>query len=336
MKIALTLVVRDEADIVGEHIRYHLDAGFDLVIATDHRSVDGTAEILRRYERDGVLRLIQKSEEGFAQSTWVTEMARLAAREHEADWVINSDADEFWWPREGSLRDVLAAVPAELGAVRGLWRNFVLRPDARGPLFERMTVRRRPARDAADPYAAHVKVAHRGDAEVVITQGNHDARGLRSRLSREWFPFEIFHFPIRSVEQLERKYSAAVYRAAVKGRVPRHTAAMEERLRSDRDAAYRELLVDDAALRRGLAAGKLSVDTRLRDALRGSEPRRPTLEDDAAFAVEICSFLETDAARVAGERVELLEARLGALEGSRATAVSRLLTHALQVRRGAP
>ena len=63
-------------------------------------------------------------------------MARLAATDYGADWVINTDADEFWWPRGGSLREVLAAVPEQYGIVQGFWRSFVPRPDE-GPLGEK-------------------------------------------------------------------------------------------------------------------------------------------------------------------------------------------------------
>ena len=58
MKLVQTLVVRDEADIVDDQIAYHLNAGVDFVIATDHASPDGTTEILERYARDGILRRI--------------------------------------------------------------------------------------------------------------------------------------------------------------------------------------------------------------------------------------------------------------------------------------
>jgi hypothetical protein len=46
VKLVQTLVVRDEEDIVGTQIEYHLNAGVDFVIASDHESRDSTTEIL--------------------------------------------------------------------------------------------------------------------------------------------------------------------------------------------------------------------------------------------------------------------------------------------------
>jgi len=57
MKLAMTLLVRDEADIIGEHLTFHLNAGVDLVLVTDHRSVDGTSDVLDAYARDGSVRV---------------------------------------------------------------------------------------------------------------------------------------------------------------------------------------------------------------------------------------------------------------------------------------
>ena len=116
MKLVMTLLVRDEADIVDAQIAFHLAAGVDFVIATDNRSEDGTTDVLERYEREGRLRLLREEGDDLRQSEWVTRMARLAATEHGADWVLNADADEFWWPRGPSLHDVLAAVPPTTGS----------------------------------------------------------------------------------------------------------------------------------------------------------------------------------------------------------------------------
>ena len=103
MTLVMTLLARDEIDIVDSWLAFHLNAGADLVIATDNRSQDGTTEVLEEYARSGHVHLIREPGEDLRQDEWVTRMARLAATEYGADWVINSDADEFWWPRGASL-----------------------------------------------------------------------------------------------------------------------------------------------------------------------------------------------------------------------------------------
>ena len=74
---------------------------------------------LRRLEVAGEMR----------DGPWRTRMARLAAAEHDADWVINTDADEFWMPRRGTLRELFASIPETHGVVFALSRHFVPRPE---------------------------------------------------------------------------------------------------------------------------------------------------------------------------------------------------------------
>jgi hypothetical protein len=78
--LSMTLLCRDAADILEAQLAFHLNAGVDFVIATDHRSEDGTTEILEQHEREGHLHLIREVSEQFEQSRWVTRMARLARR----------------------------------------------------------------------------------------------------------------------------------------------------------------------------------------------------------------------------------------------------------------
>jgi hypothetical protein len=325
MKLVVTVLARDEADVIDAQVSFHLNAGADFVIATDNNSRDGTPEILESYARQGVLHLIREPAEGLRQGEWVTRMARLAAAEHSADWVINADADEFWWPRGGSLKDVLAAVPARYGIVQAFWRSFVPRPEGGSPFAERMTARlsqHAPINDPTSFYRPVIKVAHRGDPHVTVGRGNHALVGSPFATLTTWHPIEVLHFPLRSRAQWMRKvelqgeaFTKHIERSGTGYHLKGYDALRSGRI----DEQYESLVVDDGALERGLADGTLVIDTRLRDALRTlregerlSFPQ-PTDGDDVAYAVEAAVLDEAYTVR-AQRDLDALEQRLESLE----------------------
>jgi glycosyltransferase involved in cell wall biosynthesis len=185
MRIVMTLLVRDEADVIGSLLPFHFANGVDFVIATDNGSTDGTTGILEAHERDGRLFLIREAGD-LSQEEQVTRMARMAAADFSADWVINSDADEFWFPAEGTLKDLLSAMPRRIGRVRANWWHFPPRPGD-GSFADRMTARLcvpQPPR-----FHHQVKLVHRADPTVVVAGGNHDASGRscgESQIIRPW------------------------------------------------------------------------------------------------------------------------------------------------------
>jgi Glycosyl transferase family 2 len=325
MTLVMTLLARDEADVIESWLSFHLNAGADFVVATDNRSQDGTTEILERYEREGHLHLIREEGEDLRQNEWVTRMARLAATDFGADWVINSDADEFWWPRGASLAQVLDAIPPRYGTVGAFLRTFAPRPDSEEPFAERLTVRfsaLAPINDPASLFKPIRKVIHRGHPEIRLTRGNHAVVDSPFAPLRGWFPVEVLHFPLRSVAQCEHK-------ARLQGNAWRHIdrtptayhAQMFEALESGTiPEYYARQVVTDQEVEQGIASGRLVVDTRLRDALRrlaagdtGLEFPTPTLVDEATYAVEAAALGEADVVRLQ-RRLDELEHRLATVE----------------------
>jgi hypothetical protein len=267
------------------------------------------------------------------QAQWVTRMARFAATDLEADWVINSDADEFWWPRGGSLKEVLSTVPERYGVVRGFWRHFLPRPQDGRDFAERMTVRLcSPAHpgNKTTIFHAHQKVAHRADPFVDIERGNHDAVGAGLDPLRGWHPIEVLHFSLRSIEQLGKKGRAGWMRSPPDVRVE-HQIRLAAALRDQRLQEFLDArIISDDDLEPGLAAGVIAIDTRLRDALRmlrGSDGEYrlpvvarplgfpiPEVTESTLYAAEAATLVEIDGIVRAEQRVQVLEDRLAALE----------------------
>ena len=325
MKIVMTLLVRNEGDILDAHLSFHRAAGVDLVLAIDNDSDDSTSDILDSHARDGFVE-VRRETADLQQAEWVTKLARRAATEFGADWVINSDADEFYWPRGGTLKEVLAAVPEQYGGVRGMLRNFAPRPHGDDFFAERMTGRVcNPGVEDNSPYSPRFKAMHRGDPNVEVFWGSNRAisRGL-DPLSG-WYPIDVLHFSIRSLEQCRDKFLRWYAIAPSRFR----TAAYDADQRGAMREFYESYVVDDEALDKGLADGTLAIDTRLRDALRSlhAEPSRPlTFSDgavDAAYLTELAILEDGDPHAHVQRMTEDLEARLATMEQSKVNSFMR-------------
>jgi Glycosyl transferase family 2 len=289
-RVVMALKVRDEEDVIEAALRYHRARGIDFFIVTDNGSTDRTPEILGRWVEAGLARVVSEPSPELRERghEWVTRMARLAAIDHGSDWVVHGDADEFWWPLTGTISSALAAVPPQYGVVLAPRAEFVARPDGPGTFFERLVYRQ--ARSLLRPKIAHravpdAIVLHRGQHDVTAGTDREDAwqrlrtpgrpvlRTVRPERSVAeddrliWYPrwpLRIFHLPLRSFEQYRRKVEAMLNDPASAG------GGMRGRLREFYEAGrlgelYSELTSDDAAVERGLAAGELTRDERLRD-----------------------------------------------------------------------
>ena len=278
MRLVMTLLVRDEEDIVRANVDFHLARGVDFVIATDNRSEDGTAAILEEYERAGVLHLIHETDDDYAQGRWVTRMTRLAATDHGADWVINNDADEFWCPLAGDLRSTLQSVPEGTDAVLVPRFNFVVPseaadapPDER-PFQERMTVRYATPFDPIKQGPIQPKMAHRAHPEATVLQGNHDVQWPGRGAVADGGGLEILHFPIRTEAQFANKIAKGGAAYERNHEVPeqygrRWRRLLEAQRRGEFGDVFAGVVLDEDAVARGLATGELVADRRLAEAL---------------------------------------------------------------------
>jgi hypothetical protein len=268
----MTLLVRDEEDILRENLIFHLSQGVDFIIATDNLSVDSTRDILMEFKDQGCLHYIFEEDDVYDQRGWVTRMARMAAVEFDADWVINNDADEFWWPLHGDLRTIFDRIPAAFNIVRAQRHNFVPLEDMTPPFYQEMVYRqRRSLNPLGKPLPP--KVAHRAHANVIVEPGNHNVSGLPNLKIKDGL-VEVLHFPIRTYAQLENKIKkggAAYARNTVLPKVVGITwRRLYEAYRKDENlnAYYEKEVFDKDRLERELEEGAIIEDRRLRNYLQ--------------------------------------------------------------------
>jgi hypothetical protein len=287
MKLAMALMVRDEADVIEDNLRFHRAQGVDFFIVLDNGSTDGTLKILESYEQAGILSVVSMRGSLLkVLRNGTTQIGRMA-HEMGADWVIHNDADEFWWPVTGSnLKESLAAVPERFGMVLAPRTEFLPRPDGRGSFAERLLIRearfRRPPKTA---HRAHPLIqmwtthpidvwVNRGSSPrgglvgkpALRTQPTHVEENELDLVLAPHFPIGVLHFPLRSFEQYRNKIEIAgdnrIFDRSAEAREIRE--AYEAGRLED---VYENLILDEETVGRGLAEGWLVEDTEFRDYL---------------------------------------------------------------------
>lgn len=292
MRLAMTLMVRDEADIVGAMLDHHLGQGVDTIIVTDNGSVDGTAEILADYERRGLIELRHDPVHRKQQSPTVTRMARDAAVEHGADWVINADADEFWIPQSPglTLKQAFERIPTAIQAFEVPVHDMIGPAALAGTGLQRLAYRdlrtTEQLRDVGLHAHATADVAHVGSAEVEVVQGNHFVNLENRGDVPDGAAIEVLHFPWRSWAQYSRKVrnAGSAYENSELTPSPNHHGMRDYRRLLDGVLLPLYLCrhPDAEELATGISEGTYVPDRRIADSVTSPVDDVPLTESDAA------------------------------------------------------
>jgi Glycosyl transferase family 2 len=270
VKLVMTLLVRDADDLLSANLDFHMRSGVDHFIVMNNLSTDGTESLLEPYRSRGLVTYLYQPEDTFSQNLWVTQMARLAF-DMGADWVINNDADEFWYADGLDLKSALSGVSPEHHAVAADRQHFVPRVLASGTLFaEAMTVRYASVLSpAGKPWPG--KVCHRARPDIEVGYGNHGVSMGSRKIPAVEAGIDILHFPMRSYEKFER---VVVNGGRASGRNPdRPVQRWQDLYRLWQDGALRAYFDAQVPapeeLQAGLRDGRYVRDERLKAALAG-------------------------------------------------------------------
>jgi len=210
LRLSMNLLIKNEADIISDNIRFHASQGVDSFVVMDNGSTDGTFEIVEKLQKDYDIHLIHRPQLDYQQSNWKTEMAVISRKLLKADWSIANDADEFWVTENGTLKDNIS----RLGSVVHCPRiNMIPGENFHSPGFHYLD----------SPYQVNLPILNNScniincpnlsimlgkiNGKVMVNNhgllrvkgGNHRAWHLWGKINQtESHITKVFHFPMRS------------------------------------------------------------------------------------------------------------------------------------------
>lgn len=216
---AMILLIKDEADIITQNLEHHYNMGFRVFCVIDNGSTDGSAELVRAFRtrrQDALVLYAFDPVTGHYQAAKMRMFHDLLLPYADIaglkiDWIFYVDADEFLTyagpeGEEGRIVDLLSRDRLALLAM--MWVNCASEAplakleEAHSP-FQACPLAQGPMTDVA------TKIALRSTSPSYPMEGNHFAEpfphGLDEMATLSSVDWYIYHFPLRSRDQVRRK-----------------------------------------------------------------------------------------------------------------------------------
>lgn len=198
-RLIMTLLVKNEEDMLEENLIFHKAMGVDGFIITDNNSSDRTPEIIRKYKEKGwIVEAIEEKATDYQQKKWVDRMIWKAKSVYKADWVINADADEIWYAPSGDLKTELVSSRANVLTCE----MKCVYPEEGKPFWQwgqTVEVVNDLERYNLSRYSLFArqnkKVIHRTAGYIQISMGNHKVTMFPKKVEKS--NIHIYHYNIR-------------------------------------------------------------------------------------------------------------------------------------------